>query len=554
MSKSRVPFESIIILHNNLAGLPARHPERRRFQQDVAESFGVSLSTVRRALRTYQKPKAVKRADFNRPRNLSTAEMHHYCEVIAALKIRTTNKKGRHLSTPRALWILENHGVDVDEKRILAPQGLLKTSTVNRYLQRLGFSPKGLWLEPVVVHFQAEYSNDCWQLDFTPSELKKLPGETSNSSGNSLLLASIVDDRSGVVYQEYFSSAGENALMALRFLFNAMASKKQKDFPFQGIPKMLYLDNGPVGKSLIFRRAMEQLGIQVSTHLPQGNDGRRTTARAKGKVERPFRTLQDGFETLYHFHKPQTLKEANEWLWNYLRHYNAMPHRTEDRSRLEDWKQNLPLEGYQKMCGWERFSQIAREPSERKVGSDARISLEGIDYQLMGEMSGEKVTILLGLFDAEVYVEFRGKKEGPFYPAEGPIPLHTYRPFKKTIQEKKLDQLNELAKRLTLPRSVLSGEEGEESSVLIKQALLCEEETIPFVSFKEKYQEEIDYFKTTLEAKLAISSYLGRPLATLHPVQLQQIEAFISETFHKETVLRKVCDYFKPRLYQVQGA
>ncbi len=178
MNKSRVPFESIIILHNNLAGLSARHQERKRLQQDVAESFGVSLSTIRRALRTYQKPKTIKRADFNRPRHLTLAEMHHYCELIAALKIRTTNKKGRHLSTPRALWILENHGVDVEGERILVPRGLLKASTVNRYLKRLSFSPKGLWLEPVVTHFQADYSNECWQLDFTPSEIKKLPGES----------------------------------------------------------------------------------------------------------------------------------------------------------------------------------------------------------------------------------------------------------------------------------------------------------------------------------------------------------------------------------------
>lgn len=240
MSKSFIPIESIIILHNNLRGLSARDPERRQLQEDASKSFDVSLSTVRRALRIYQKPRSVKRADFNRPRNLSAAEMQNYCELVAALKIRTTNKKGRHLSTPRILWILENYGIEIDGKKIIAPKNLLKKSTINRYLKRLGFSPKGLLLEPVVVHFQAEQSNDCWQLDFTSSELKKLPSESPSSFDHGLLLASVVDDRSGVLYQEYFSSNGENALMALRFLFNAMAPKKQKDFPFQGIPKTLY--------------------------------------------------------------------------------------------------------------------------------------------------------------------------------------------------------------------------------------------------------------------------------------------------------------------------
>lgn len=368
MSRSSIPIESIVILHNNLTGLSARNPKRRHLQEEVAKSFGVSLSTIRRTLRIYQKPKSIKRADFNCQRNISSEEMRNYCELVAALKIRTTNKKGRHLSTPRILWILENHGIEIDGKKIIVPKNLLKKSTINRYLKRLGFSPKGLLLEPVVVHFQAEYSNDCWQLDFTSSELKKLPGESFGAFDQELLLASVVDDRSGVLYQEYFSSNGENALMALRCLFNAMAPKKQKIL--QGIPKMLYLDNGPVAKSLIFRRVMEQLGIQILPHLPQGKDGRRTTARSKGKVERPFRTIQDGFETLYHFHKPQ----ANEWLWNYLAHYNTMQHRSGERSRLEDWKEKLPAEGYREMCNWERFSQIAREPSERYVGKDACIN------------------------------------------------------------------------------------------------------------------------------------------------------------------------------------
>ena len=43
---------------------------------------------------------------------------------------------------------------------------------------------------------------------------------------------------------------------------------------------------------------MGYLDIEVRTHLPSGHDGRRTTARAKGKVERPFRTVKEMQETL----------------------------------------------------------------------------------------------------------------------------------------------------------------------------------------------------------------------------------------------------------------
>lgn len=163
----------------------------------------------------------------------------------------------------------------------------------------------------------------------------------------------------------------------------------------------------------------------------------------KGKGERPFRTVQDSFETLYHFHKPGSLQEANEWLWNYLNQYNAMDHRTDNRSRMEDWKQNLPAEGYRKMCSWDRYCQMAREPSERKVGSDAHITLDGISYQLCGEMAGETVIVQFGLFDQEIYIEFGGEKKGPFYPSDGPISLGSFRSFKKTSKEMKLDELSD---------------------------------------------------------------------------------------------------------------
>src|ERR1700751_3440794 len=105
---------------------------------------------------------------------------------------------------------------------------------------------------------------------------------------------------------------------ALRFLFNAMAPKQIDGFPFQGIPRMIYLDNGPVARSHVFQQVMRYLDIDVRAHLPQGKDGQRVTARSKGKVERPFRTVKEMHETLYHFHEPKDEDEANAWLLNFL--------------------------------------------------------------------------------------------------------------------------------------------------------------------------------------------------------------------------------------------
>ena len=130
----------------------------------------------------------------------------------------------------------------------------------------------------------------------------------------------------------------------MRFLFHAMAPKADPAFPFQGRPQLLYLDNGPVAKSRVFQTVMQALGIAWQTHMPAGKDGTRVTARSKGKVERPFRTVKEAHETLYHFHQPDTEAQANEWLLRYLLRYNEQQHRSQSHSRMADWLVNLPAE------------------------------------------------------------------------------------------------------------------------------------------------------------------------------------------------------------------
>jgi hypothetical protein len=115
------------------------------------------------------------------------------------------------------------------------------------------------------------------------------------------MLSSVVDDRSGVAYQEYHCAYGEDVDTALKFLCSAMAPKADARFPFCGRPHAFYLDNGPVARSQVLHQVMGSLDIEVRTHLPKGHDGRRTTVCAKGKVEWPFRTVKAMQETLLTF-------------------------------------------------------------------------------------------------------------------------------------------------------------------------------------------------------------------------------------------------------------
>jgi transposase len=541
MARKAIPAEALLDLRRRLSSLPPRAPQRRRLMQEIATLYGVSEQTLYRAVQQHGKPRAVHRSDRGEPRVLPKTELERYLELIAAVKLRTSNLQGRHLSTTEAIRLLESYGLETAEGLIQAPKGLLKPQTVNHYLQQWGLDWRTLRRQPPAARFQAQHSNELWQFDISPSDLKHLKAPTWIDEGKgqpTLMLFSVVDDRSGAAYQEYHCAYGEGAEVALQFLFNAMSAKADDRFPLSGRPHQLYTDNGPVRQSHVFQRVMDYLEIEVQSHLPRGHDGRRTTARSKGKVERPFRTVKEAHETLYHFHQPETEAEANAWLFNYLLRYNDSPHRSESHSRMEDWVQHLPPEGLREMCSWERFCTFARESETRKVAIDARVSFAGVRYEVDPDLAGETVTLWLGLYDDQLFVEHGERRYGPYAPIGGPIPLHRYRSFKKTRTQKRADRIEGLAEELSLPRAALSDDPTLAASLstveLAKQ---------PFAD-PDPFHELA--FPNAIDAKRAIADRLGMPLAKLTSEQLAALNALLAETLAKPVVWDHVRRHLDP--------
>jgi hypothetical protein len=64
--------------------------------------------------------------------------MERFCELVVAIKLRTTDLKNRHLSTGRAIELLVEHGIETSDSLVRAPPGLLTRTTVNRYLRHWG--------------------------------------------------------------------------------------------------------------------------------------------------------------------------------------------------------------------------------------------------------------------------------------------------------------------------------------------------------------------------------------------------------------------------------
>jgi hypothetical protein len=192
------------------------------------------------------------------------------------------------------------------------------------------------------------------------------------------------------------------------------------------------------------------------------------------------------------------------------------------------------------MCSWERFCTFARQPERRKVGTDARVSVEGVTYEVAPDLAGETVVLWWGLFDNELYVEHGDKRFGPFRPAGSPIPLHKYRKHKKTAYEQRAERVEALAGKLELPRAAVLGE--NKLAVAGEVLPLFEKPAIPFAD-PDPFQEFT--FTSIVMAKHAIADYLGIPLAKLSAEQINSIENILSQTMNKREIMAWVRQHLR---------
>jgi hypothetical protein len=188
------------------------------------------------------------------------------------------------------------------------------------------------------------------------------------------------------------------------------------------------------------------------------------------------------------------------------------------------------------MCTWERFCAFAREPERRLVGGDARLTVEGVIYEVAAELAGETVILWWGLFDQDLYVEHGDRRFGPYTPSGGPIPLYRYRKYQKSKIEERADRVAELAVRLGLPRATLDG------TVPSARSIRAELGRRPF-SDPDPFQQLA--FPSPLAAKHAIADELGMPLARLSVEDRAFIDALLRDTLEKPAVLTRVREHFK---------
>ncbi len=346
------------------------------------------------------------------------------------------------------------------------------------------------------------------------------------------MVYSVIDDKSGLTYSRYYLAEGEDTLTVLDFLYHAFAKMTDLQTELYGIPDFIYTDNASFVRSRLFMRVMHKLGIQVLTHLPRGKGGRKTTARAKGKAERLHCSIKSMVEPCYQFELPKDLEHANACLGPMTVEIAHKKHRTQNITRYQVWKTNLPTHVDLSICSYEHYSLLLREPVDRVAKSDATVQLNGVHYQLLPQFAGEEVTLLLTLDNNSIHIEYREKEYGPFLPIEAPTPFGEYNHHKKSEKEQAADNVVELSKHITLHLPSYENQ-TKRAPLNINTNLL---------------PGTIKKYNTSLEAKLALATHLGKPLSLLSGKQKQFIETLIQQTLEHDILITQLNEYMALKL------
>ncbi len=267
----------------------------------------------------------------------------------------------------------------IKQRGLVSPDIDLPLSTVYRFLHNHHLMRPARGKKEDKRKFEAELPNDLWQSDAMHGPKVEVEGRMRKT-----YLLAFLDDHSRLIpHGEFYLSEGVNSYM------NALEQALLK----RGLPRKLYLDNGPAFRSKHLEHVTASLGIALihsRARKPQG----------RGKIERFFRTVRGQFLVGF---RGNTLDELNETFDLWLNEvYHQRKHSSTHQSPFERFTSHMECLRAAPKELRDHFRQHAR----RRVGNDRSITLNGRLYEAPVSLIGKRV-LLLYHEDQPQYVEVR---------------------------------------------------------------------------------------------------------------------------------------------------
>ena len=212
--------------------------------------------------------------------------------------------------------------------------------------------------------------NDSWQSDTSTGPYIKVEGKSKR-----VYLIMIIDDASRmIVGYDFFYE--DNAINMQKVLKSAI--KKY------GIPKQLYVDNGSPYKNEQISLITARLGIKLIHAKPYSPTG-------KGKIERSFRTIKDGWLNCSDWNEFKTIEDVKRSFEEYLyEEYQNKEHSEIKETPNNKWHKEIKCLREKEA---EEIEEAFMHTRECKVYNDATIKINKERYEVPYRYVGQKIEV-----------------------------------------------------------------------------------------------------------------------------------------------------------------
>ena len=141
----------------------------------------------------------------------------------------------------------------------------------------------------------------------------------------------LADHFSHYLFVKYYQTSGENARMTFDFLSSAWRGSDLEKAPFHGVPLFLLMDAGSANIAKGIMEFLRWLGIEIPANMPHN-------PRRQGSAECAQNIVETHFEARLHLEPASTIDELNEWVSDWLVHWNGTrTHRRHGMTRTACW-------------------------------------------------------------------------------------------------------------------------------------------------------------------------------------------------------------------------
>ena len=364
---------------------PARKIQLRK---DLAAQTGLSEKTLRRYEAAYREGGFTGLKPQDRTKHRSQALPRNFDELLAeAIQLK---REVPTRSVHQIIFILENEG--------RAAPGILKRSTLQRYLYEAGFGQKQM--RKSVEGLKSSSKRFCkpHRMMLLQADIKYGPFLPIGKGGKKVqtYLTSILDDHSRYVLASEFYDNQEAAIVENTFRTAILR---------YGRFDAAYCDNGKQYISTQLIRSCTKLGIRVFHAKP-------FSGQSKGKIEK-FHQVVDDFLAEARAKKLNTLESLNRYWTYYLEeYYQKQPH-DGIREYYESHEIVVPDHGISPEAEWNRdtralvfldaatVGEAFLHHEKREVDKGGCISLKGGTYEVSAALIGAKVEVAYDPMDLD---------------------------------------------------------------------------------------------------------------------------------------------------------